>query len=205
MKIDREQMKMVATLVVVAIIATLILALMDMATRGPIADAKREALTKALVQVLPEYANDPLTDTVSFEAKGEAARFYLGRDSSGAVNGMAWEAIAPDGYAGSIYILIGVHPDGSINAIRLTEHRETPGLGDGIVLNEAWLGSFQGKTLENSHWGVKKDGGDFDQFTGATITPRAVVKAVKHGLELFKVHAEQLRSTHAHTPDGKQS
>lgn len=194
MKIDREQIQMVTALVLVAAIATFILGLMDAATRGPIADAKREALTHALTQVLPEHANDPLADVMDIATGERTTRFYLSKESSQKINGIAWETVAPDGYAGSIYILIGVRPDGSVNAIRITDHRETPGLGDGIVLDDRWLASFHDKTLENARWDVKKDGGDFDQFTGATITPRAVVRAVQKGLELFKMHAEQLRS-----------
>lgn len=93
------------------------------------------------------------------------------------------EATAPDGYSGAIQLLVGVDFNGTVLGTRVTEHHETPGLGDKIELRLSdWITHFSGKTIsaENDlHWAVKKDGGDFDQFTGATITPRAVVNAVK--------------------------
>jgi len=186
--IEPEQVKMVIALMLVAVIAALLLGLTDMVTRTPIAEAKRAALHKALGQVLPPHANDPLEEIITIKPVGssEPKQFYPARDVQGVVSGIAWEVVAPDGYNGSIRILMGLLPDGSVHAIRITDHRETPGLGDGIVLNNSWLNSFAGRTLDNVRWRVKKDGGEFDQFTGATITPRAVVKAVKKGLELFR-------------------
>ncbi len=186
--IEPEQVKMVVALLLVAIVATLLLGLTDMVTREPIAKAQKEALHKALGQVLPPHANDPLEEMITIKPVGsdEPKQFYPARDESGNITGMAWEVIAPDGYSGSINILMGLLPDGTIHAIRITDHRETPGLGDGITSNHNWLNSFASRTLDNVRWKVKKDGGDFDQFTGATITPRAVIKAVKQGLELFR-------------------
>lgn len=183
---------MVAALSVVAIVATLLLGLTDMATREPIAAAKRQALHRALQQVLPEHANDPLDDVIRIGP--DAVAVYPGRDAQQQIVGVAWETVAPDGYSGSIRILMGVAPSGRIYAIRITDHRETPGLGDGIVKNQPWLDSFIGHTIEGVRWAVKKDGGDFDQFTGATITPRAVIKAVRKGLEFFRMHRQAILS-----------
>ncbi|PIV30456.1 MAG: NADH:ubiquinone oxidoreductase subunit RnfG, partial [Zetaproteobacteria bacterium CG02_land_8_20_14_3_00_50_9] len=84
-----------------------------------------------------------------------------------------------------------------------TSHHETPGLGDGITLNHAWLDSFVDKTLTQTSWKVRKDGGDFDQFTGATISPRAVVKAVKAGLELFELHKVRILAPSEQKIQGK--
>lgn len=93
------------------------------------------------------------------------------------------EATAPDGYSGAIQLLVGADFNGTVLGSRVTEHHETPGLGDKIEMKHGdWITSFAGKIIhgaDDSHWAVKKDGGDFDQFTGATITPRAVVNAVK--------------------------
>ena len=93
------------------------------------------------------------------------------------------EATAPDGYSGAIQLLVGADFKGTVLGTRVTEHHETPGLGDKIELRLSdWITRFSGKIIhgaDDSHWAVKKDGGDFDQFTGATITPRAVVNAVK--------------------------
>ncbi|MDT8377075.1 MAG: RnfABCDGE type electron transport complex subunit G [Mariprofundaceae bacterium] len=192
--IEPEQVKMVVAMFVVAAVAALLLGLTDIVTRAPIAEAEKEALHKALGQVLPPHANDPLEDMLTIKPDGSDTpkQFYPARDKAGNSVGMAWETIAPDGYSGTIRILMGVFPDGTVHAIRITSHRETPGLGDGIVHNSKWLGSFAGRTLDNVRWAVKKDGGEFDQFTGATITPRAVIKAVKQGLVLFRDNRDAL-------------
>ncbi|MDF5751005.1 electron transport complex subunit RsxG, partial [Klebsiella quasipneumoniae] len=92
------------------------------------------------------------------------------------------EATATDGYSGAIQLLVAADFRGTVLGTRVTEHHETPGLGDKIELRLSdWITHFAGKVIPgqgDSHWAVKKDGGDFDQFTGATITPRAVVNAV---------------------------
>jgi len=190
---DRAQQKIALSLFVVALVATLLLALMDKATHEPIAEAERAALHKSLVQVLPEYKNDPLHDMFEFPlSTAQTLKVYPSRDKEGKVIAYAWEQIAPDGYSGSIRILMGVRVSGEIVAIRVTSHKETPGLGDGITKDEKWLNSFVDKTLKNTKWFVKKDGGDFDQFTGATVTPRAVVKAVQQGLTMYQTNQNAL-------------
>ncbi len=185
---DRDQGCMVVAIVVVALLAAATLGLTDIYTREPIAQAQREALHKALIQVLPKHDNDSQADL--FTVAGTDV--YPGKDSDGNPLGFAWEVVAPDGYAGSIRILVGVKPKGHVYAIRVTDHRETPGLGDGIVKDSHWVQSFGGLGLDGAIWKVRKDGGDFDQFTGATITPRAVVKAVKAALLFYKDHQESI-------------
>lgn len=105
------------------------------------------------------------------------------------------ETIAPDGYSGNIRLLIGIDPAGKLTGVRILEHRETPGLGDTIdQYHSDYLDVFTGKSLGNpleSRWAVKKDGGDFDQLTGATITPRAVVQAVKRALLYYNANQPQ--------------
>ena len=192
MILDREQRHMVLALFAVAVLATALLATTDMFTRAPIAEAQRKALHQALMQVLPEHANDPQQDMITVQRDGVALKVYPARDRHGRLLALAWEEIAPDGYSGSIRILMAVEPDGVLHAVRITDHRETPGLGDGIVHNQAWIDAFAGKDLQHTKWAVKKDGGDFDQFTGATITPRAVVRAVHAGLIFFAENREAL-------------
>jgi electron transport complex protein RnfG len=108
-------------------------------------------------------------------------------------------ATAPDGYNGDIKLLIAIDEYGLLIGVRVISHRETPGLGDAIDVNRSdWIEDFNGYSLENPGnlgWHVEKDGGIFDQFTGATITPRAVVKAVHKALEYFAAHQESLLST----------
>ena len=99
-----------------------------------------------------------------------------------------YEVTSLQGYSGPISLVIGVNADNTLRGVRVISHKETPGLGDKIETNKAdWILQFAGKSLLNptvSHWKVRKDGGDFDQFTGATITPRAVVNAVRETLEM---------------------
>jgi electron transport complex protein RnfG len=105
-------------------------------------------------------------------------------------------AVAPDGYSGSIRLLVGINRDGSLAGVRTLAHRETPGLGDRIeAQRDDWILGFAGKSLDRpalQAWRVKRDGGVFDQFTGATITPRAVVRAVKNSLIYYRDNREAL-------------
>jgi len=186
--ISKEQKNMVVALLAVAVLCAIILGLTDQFTRGPIAEAKRLTMLNALMQVLPEHANDPLDD----QKQVAGTSYYIARDAAHKVVAFAWEVVAPDGYSGSIHLLMGVDATGQTIGIRVTDHRETPGLGDGIVHDKDWLASFGHQTLASRHWAVKKDGGDFDQFTGATISPRAVVNAVHRGLQQFARDREAL-------------
>jgi len=188
--LDKDQIRMVIALFVVAAIAAILLGLTDMVTREPIAAAQKAALHKALQQVLPQHSNDPQLDKIVLDTDGSLLDIYPAKDKTGSITALAWEVVAPDGYSGSIRILVGVRPDGRIYAIRVTDHKETPGLGDGIVKNDSWLAGFMDQSLSSKKWKVKKDGGDFDQFTGATISPRAVVKAVKGALVFFNSHKQ---------------
>lgn len=109
---------------------------------------------------------------------------------------MVLSPVAPDGYNGAIKLLVAVRTDGSLAGVRVVSHRETPGLGDPIDTDKSdWIFAFDGRSLDNpseARWKVKRDGGDFDQFTGATITPRAVVKAVYQTLIFFERHKDRL-------------
>ena len=164
-------------------------------TQPKIEQAQKDNLIKTFNQIIPhsEYDNDPLNDTLIIKAPKSLA--LLGTRTPVTIyrlrkNGRPVAAIfpitAPDGYSGPIKLLIGIYRNGRIAGVRVLEERETPGLGDKIELKKSpWILSFNGRQLtpENeSRWAVKKDHGMFDQFTGATITPRAVVKAIKHAL-----------------------
>ena len=138
-------------------------------------------------QVFPQarYTNDLLKNCYIVNApalgKGEHKIYIALKDN--APQGAVIETMAPDGYSGAIQLLVGVDFAGTVLGVRVTEHHETPGLGDKIELRISdWITHFAGKTIageSDATWAVKKDGGQFDQFTGATITPRAVVNAVK--------------------------
>ncbi len=189
-------LRMGLILMIVGMVATAVLAATEMATRGPIAEAKRQEILKALRQVLPEgFDNEPDADTIqlvdkTLNRKMKPVTFYRGR-KSGSNLAAAFVVTAPDGYSGNIDIMMAVTPQGMVSGIQVVAHAETPGLGDKAVITD-WPDSFKGKTLDNVKWGVKKDGGDFDQFAGATITPRAIVAAVKRGLDFFLANKETI-------------
>ena len=134
------------------------------------------------------HDNNPAADTVAVEDEGRAVTVYRAR-LAGEVRGVAFNWVSEAGYGGPITLTVGIGRDGRIASVRVLSHSETPGLGDKIEPAKAdWIHSFEGKFLGDpppDKFAVKKDGGVFDQFAGATITPRAVVKAVKGGLEFF--------------------
>ncbi|MEF8701492.1 MAG: electron transport complex subunit RsxG [Candidatus Accumulibacter sp. UW26] len=182
---------------VIALLAASALVLAVGVTRDRIAAAEALDLQTSLLQVLPEnFAdNDLLADALEIGAvEGKKKRIYLAR-RQGAVTAAIFETAAR-GYAGDIVVLIAVDPHGMLLGARVLKHTETPGLGDKIELARSpWILSFNGlslATLAPAKWAVKKDGGVFDQMAGATITPRAVVKAVKDGLDFFAAQRAQI-------------
>ena len=120
---------------------------------------------------------------------------YLGRKDLQPVAAV-FTPIVPDGYSGPIKLLVAVRTDGSLGGVRVVSHKETPGLGDKVEERKSdWVYGFRDKSLENpplDRWKVKRDGGDFDQFTGATITPRSIVNAVKNTLIYYRNHGKNL-------------
>ena len=190
--------RLALVLTLVAAGAGLILSLVEGVTRKPIAEQRRQEMLRALKTVLPPADNAVDIDTIELKT-GQDKRgrdkwrtFYRGR-SGGNLSGIAFQVSAPDGYSGEIIIMVGVDPEGRVTGVEILRHAETPGLGDKIT--QPWFkGLFVGKSLDNADWRVKKDGGAFDQITGATISPRAVVGAVRKGLEFFRDHQREVVS-----------
>jgi electron transport complex protein RnfG len=114
--------------------------------------------------------------------------------------------VAPDGYGGPIQLMVAILDDGTLAGIAVLSHKETPGLGDAFEPQRSnWLESFTGKSLGDppeDEWAVRKDGGAFDQFTGATITPRAIVNAVRRTLEYFELEREKVFAAQRVADDG---
>lgn len=191
-----ELRRLILVLTLVAALAGLILAVVESATRAPIAEQRRQEVLRALKAVLPPVDNAPDTDVVQLvigrDRKGreQQGTFYRGR-LQGALAGIAFQVTAPDGYSGNIDIMVGIDPQGTVTGVAILKHAETPGLGDKIARPE-FTGKFLGKALDNADWRVRKDGGDFDQLTGATISPRAVVNAIRRGLEFFRAHRDEI-------------
>ncbi len=164
------------------------LALAARVTGPAIEAAAAEDLKQSLVQVLPGgHDNDLLADTLTLPGPDGNVTVYRAR-RDGKVDAVVFK-VQGKGYAGAIVSVIGVDHDGRLLGVRVIAHRETPGLGDKIEpAKDAWIHAFKGKSLGDppaARFAVKKDGGDFDQFAGATITPRAVVDSVRGGLEFF--------------------
>ena len=185
-----------------AIVATTMVAYTEQNTRQQIKENERQALLDAINILIPheQYDNAILQDTIllpATESLGteEPTQVFRARKQNQPV-AVILTVVAPNGYSGRIKMLIGIYNDGTLAGVRVINHKETPGLGDKIDASRSdWIKQFEGLSLENpssAKWKVKKDGGAFDQFTGATITPRAVVRAVKGSLEYFKNHREAL-------------
>lgn len=182
------------------------LALTNLGTKDRIAAAERAAQQRALFEIVPLHShdNDLLNDTIAVPASaqdllhvGGEAVIYRARHN-GEISALIVPALARDGYSGDIELIVGVNRDGSLAGVRVIKHKETPGLGDKIDLKKSpWILSFNGKSLQLpviDNWKVKKDGGEFDQFAGATITPRAVVGQVKRVLDFVAANQQSLFS-----------
>lgn len=200
-EISRSMLKNALVLGLFAIGTVGSVALLQQGTATRIAAAEREAQVRALAEILPagSYDNHLLDNRIELNApelghrSPQSAYLALKGEQPSA---LILPVTAPDGYSGAIHLLVGIFADGRLAGVRALSHRETPGLGDKIELAKSdWVRSFEGKSLSDpgeDGWAVKKDRGEFDQFAGATITPRAVVKAVHGALRYFDKHRAQL-------------
>ncbi|MCG9653051.1 electron transport complex subunit RsxG [Vibrio vulnificus] len=189
------------TLAIFACATTGLVAMTQYLTKDQITLQEQKQLSSVLNQVIPQSAHDNLLyescTLVSDSALGsdKAMPAYIAT-RNGQATAIAIESVAPDGYNGAIKIITGIDANGTVLGTRVLSHQETPGLGDKIDLRVTdWITSFTGKQLNDDNynsWKVRKDGGEFDQFTGATITPRAVVKAVRNTVEFVNSHREQI-------------
>ncbi len=194
--------KIALALALFAISGTAVVALTFLLTKDQIAENERQAIMRNLNALVPatQHDNDMFNDTIKLtdpELLGSKRPITVYRArKAGMPVAAVFEAIAPDGYNGRIKLLIAIHEDGTIAGVRVVSHKETPGLGDGIEHTKSnWILFFDGHSLFNPTrpgWRVKKDGGIFDQFTGATITPRAIVKAVYNALRYFSQNKERV-------------
>ena len=174
-------------------------------TRERIAANERATLLRKLNQLVPaaSYDNALLDDRITVIhpatlGTDDPVTVYRARKHGQPV-AVVITPVAPDGYSGRIRLLVGIQADGRLGGVRVVAHRETPGLGDAIDEQRSdWIYGFDGKSLDNpplAKWAVRKDGGHFDQLTGATITPRAIVRAVRQTLLYYRANREALYST----------
>lgn len=181
------------------------------ATAERIEQNEREALLRRLGQIVPQdrYDNDMLADVITIdgveELGGGPVRVFRARKDKQDVAAIFSPVVTP-GYAGYMSLIVGIYSDGRVAGVRVLRHHETPGLGDKIELSRSdWILEFDGRNLQDppvEKWKVKRDGGVFDQFTGATITPRLVVSAVRRTLEYFSHHQGRLFSQPAEAGAG---
>jgi electron transport complex protein RnfG len=186
----------------VALVVTLALAGTQLLTREQIAAQQRAAEARAYDEILPpaRYDNALLDDFRLVEDREllglQQPRKILVARLGGEAQAVIVPATAPDGYGGAIELIVGINADGTVAGVRVVAHKETPGLGDKIDARKSrWIDAFAGRSLGDpapAQWAVKKDGGAFDQFTGATITPRAVTATVKRTLQYFEANREAL-------------
>jgi Na+-translocating ferredoxin:NAD+ oxidoreductase subunit G len=194
--------KTAITLIAFAVVFTALLAYIFQVTKVPIEQAEAKARLALFRQIVPAnmHDNDILKDTLTI-----APTTLLGNTQPTIANrarvnntpaAIILEAIAHDGYSGDIKLLIAIKYDGEISGVRVLTHKETPGLGDYIdIAKDDWIKLFDAESLTKTapeKWKVKKDGGQFDYMAGATITPRAIVKAVHKALQYFEANKDVL-------------
>ncbi len=182
-----------ALLALFALLTAFLIAGTWLLTKDTIATERRKAEEQALLEIIPRerHDNSMLDDTRPLTAGSHGLglrdnrSLYVARRNGQPV-AVIVPVVARDGYSGDIELIVGVNADGSIAGVRVLGHRETPGLGDKVDLKKSdWILDFNGRSLGNpapARWAVRKDDGVFDQFTGATITPRAVVAAILRAL-----------------------
>jgi electron transport complex protein RnfG len=197
-----ETVRPALTLAIVAAVLTAVVALVASFTRERIA-ANEQAWIKQRLDALvaPDtHDNDLLADSITVTApdllgSSQPVRIYRARRGSAPVAAVI-RPIAPDGYRGPIELLVAIGQDGRLIGVQVIRHEETPGLGDAFESRDIhWLDRFRGRALTDPpppRWTVRRDGGDFDAFTGATITPRAIIKAVRNALEYYQRNNQRI-------------
>ncbi len=177
-----------------ALMASALLVIGNISTKDVIELRHAEDVQQMLGEVIPVtlYDNNLIADKFDFEGK----EIFQARKEN-KVSAVAFQVAEP-GYSGMITLIMAVNYEGKILGVRVVSHTETPGLGDKMETTRSdWIYSFNGMSLTENNsnlWAVKKDGGQFDQFTGATITPRSITKAVKDGMYFFNQHKQRLMS-----------
>lgn len=191
-----KMVKIPLILSIVTLLSSGLLMLSEFLTRDKIAEQKKLLLLNSLVQLIPTqlHDNELVESTLSINEKEllghrKEQKVYIGR-LNGNLSVVAIPVTSRMGYSGDIDLIVGIKENGEITTVKILEQHETPGLGDLILATKSdWLMQFPNQSLSklsDKKWQVKRDGGDFDQITGATITPRAVVKAVNQTLTYFK-------------------
>jgi Na+-translocating ferredoxin:NAD+ oxidoreductase subunit G len=190
------------TLAIIAAVLTALVALVASLTHDRIANNEQAWIKQRLDALVPPatHDNDLLADSIAVSAPDllgstQPVKIYRAR-RGGVPVAAVLRPIAPDGYRGPIELLVAIGQDGRLIGVQVIRHQETPGLGDAFESRDVhWLDRFRGRSLSDPpppRWTVRRDGGDFDAFTGATITPRAIVKAVRNALEYYQRNSQRI-------------
>ncbi|MGV6850704.1 MAG: electron transport complex subunit RsxG [bacterium] len=198
----KSTVKPALLLTMVSLVGGSILAFTQKETEPLIIEQERLATLRSLHSIIPKEIHDSdllehqlsIPPDESLKTISNTKVFRAWKDNKPAI--CVFQINTEDGYSGTIKLLIGIQPNGELSGVRVIAHTETPGLGDAIHQDRSpWILGFTGKSLkqpEDSAWAVKRDGGAFDQFTGATISPRAVVGAVHRTLSYYATHKNTL-------------
>ncbi len=186
---------LIVPVVLITMVAGGALALVNAATVDRIAESKANEKKEALAAVMPAFANDPTTRSVAVdvdpeEDDGDELRFFAGLDEAGQVTGWGVESRTDTAYSGDLSLVFGVDAAGKVQSVRVLEQRETPGLGTKVA-EDPFLDAYEGQTLGGFDFRVRKDGGQIEAISGATISSRAVSLCIQQGLEEFAAVAAQ--------------
>jgi electron transport complex protein RnfG len=191
----KELFRLTVVLTIICSLAATALALVYTITKDPIAYQQRLKKLRAIKAVQPDYDNEPDQDFIdlktdeSAEGDGGLTRFYITKKGD-TLTGVVFMTSAV-GYGGLIDLMVGVNPEGTITGVQVLRHTETPGLGAKIT-EDTFIQQFPERSLQNTNWTLKKEGGDIDQISGATISPQAVVKALNQGLTFFSDNQDKI-------------
>lgn len=188
----KDTLKLTLTLTLICLIAGGLLAGVDALTRDRIANVNSQRRQSALNAVLPAHDNEPIKDAVTVRHLDRDWTFYTARQA-GAFAGAAVETASPNGYGGNIRLMFGLNADGKSIGIAILEQKETPGLGANID-TPGFRDRLAGLDLQQTNWRVKKDGGDIDHITAATISSRAVTDAVREALDAYLANREAIEN-----------
>jgi electron transport complex protein RnfG len=185
-------LSMVMTLFIITLVASTALGFIYEITKGPISEAIALRKATAISEVVPDFDNSPASDLLKVEVDGDTLYFYKAM-KDGQFVGVAVETFTDKGFSGKFRIMVGFLPDGTINEITVIEHKETPGLGDKMEKDKSfnkstglsWTSQFLGKHPDEFSLAIKKDGGDVDAITAATISSRAFCDAVQRAYTGF--------------------
>ena len=208
--IFKASMQTSLRLLMFTVVGTAALAFTFNITHDKIAASEEAEKLNLIKQIVPQekFDNQIMQDTLSIAAdpllgNAQPTMAYRGR-LQGQPSMLVMEAIAPDGYSGKIRFIMALQYDGTISGVRVVKHKETPGLGDYIdAAKSDWIKGFNGISLTNradKDWKVKKDGGQFDYMTGATISPRAMIKAVHKASQYYAQYRDELFAQQTVTP-----